>query len=104
MADRPDVLLRASIPGREPVHRGKVRDTFDLGDRLLMVATDRVSAFDVVMNEGIPGKGSVLAQLSAFWFEKIDAVVPTHFIRVATSASDDYLPFALPEELAGRSL
>ena len=97
-------LLRAEIPGRTPLHRGKVRDTFDLGDRLLIVTTDRISAFDVVMNEGIPGKGEILSRLSAFWFGKIDAVVPTHFIRLATGAPDDALPYALPEELAGRSM
>jgi len=98
------VLMQAEIPGMEPVHRGKVRDTFDLGDRLLMVATDRVSAFDVVMAQGIPGKGELLSRLSAFWFDKLDAVVPTHFLRVATGAPEDELPFALPPALAGRSL
>src|SRR5579871_5042485 len=98
------VLLQAEIPGVAPMHQGKVRDTYDLGDRLLMVATDRVSAFDVVMNEGIPGKGEVLSKLSAFWFEKVDAVVPTHFIRIATGGPEDALPFTLPHNLAGRSL
>lgn len=99
-----DVLLQAEIPGMAPLHHGKVRDTFDLGDRLLMVATDRVSAFDVVMTQGIPGKGELLSRLSAFWFEKIDPVVPTHFLRVATGAAEDDLPFDLPPALAGRSL
>jgi phosphoribosylaminoimidazole-succinocarboxamide synthase len=96
-------LMKARIPGVEPLHRGKVRDTFDLGDRLLMVASDRISAFDVVMDDAIPGKGEVLSRLSAYWFEKIDSVVPTHFIKVATGAPDDDLPFDLPPELAGRS-
>jgi phosphoribosylaminoimidazole-succinocarboxamide synthase len=100
----PDILLQAEIPGLAPLHRGKVRDTFDLGDRLLMVATDRVSAFDVVMAQGIPGKGELLSRLSAFWFEKIDGVVPTHFIRIADGTPEDGLPFALPAVLAGRSL
>jgi phosphoribosylaminoimidazole-succinocarboxamide synthase len=99
-----DILLQAEIPGVAPLHRGKVRDIFDLGDRLLMVATDRVSAFDVVMAQGIPGKGELLSRLSAFWFEKIDPVVPTHFLRIATGAAEDALPFALPPALAGRSL
>src|SRR5579883_1639613 len=98
------VLLQAEIPGVKPLHRGKVRDTFDLGDRLLMVATDRVSAFDVVMAQGIPGKGELLSRLSVFWFEKIDPVVPTHFLRIATGAAEDDLPFDLPPALAGRSL
>ncbi|HLZ69299.1 MAG TPA: phosphoribosylaminoimidazolesuccinocarboxamide synthase [Dehalococcoidia bacterium] len=99
-----DVLMQAEIPGIQPLHRGKVRDTFDLGDRLLMVATDRVSAFDVIMAQGIPGKGELLSRLSAFWFEKVDSVVPTHLLRIATGAPDDELPFALPPALAGRSL
>src|SRR3712207_8352472 len=64
-----DVLLEANLPA--PRYRGKVRDTYDLGDRLLIVATDRISAFDVVMARGVPDKGAVLTQLSAFWFEKI---------------------------------
>jgi phosphoribosylaminoimidazole-succinocarboxamide synthase len=99
-----EALLEARIPGLAPLHRGKVRDTFDLGDRLLMVATDRISAFDVVMSSGIPGKGEILSRLSAFWFVKVDSVVPTHFIRLATGGPDDELPFPLPPELAGRSL
>lgn len=97
-----DVLLETHLPA--PRYQGKVRDTYDLGDRLLIVATDRVSAFDVVMTRGIPDKGAVLTQLSAFWFEKIDAVVPTHFIRLADGSSDDDLPFPLPPELIGRSM
>jgi phosphoribosylaminoimidazole-succinocarboxamide synthase len=97
------VVMDAVIPGQTRSHRGKVRDTFDLGDRLLIVATDRISAFDVVMDDGIPHKGEVLTRLSAFWFEKIDAVVPTHFIRLATGGPEDELPFELPLELIGRS-
>src|SRR5689334_20760237 len=99
-----DVLMEAKIPGRTPLHRGKVRDTFDLGDRLLMVATDRISAFDVVMASGVPRKGEILTRLSAFWFGKVDAVVPSHFIRLASGEPADELPFALPPELIGRSM
>ncbi|MBI2848876.1 MAG: phosphoribosylaminoimidazolesuccinocarboxamide synthase [Chloroflexi bacterium] len=66
--------------------RGKVRDNYDLGDRLLMVATDRVSAFDVVLPNGIPDKGRVLTQLSAFWFRKMAQVMPNHFLRVVDQA------------------
>ena len=95
------VLMRTDLPNR--FREGKVRDTYDLGDRLLLVATDRVSAFDVVMRQGIPDKGAVLTQLAAFWFTKIDAVVPTHFIRLADGTADDGLPFALPPELIGRA-
>ncbi len=99
-----NVLMTAEIPGLAPVHRGKVRDTFDLGERLLMVATDRLSAFDVVMASGVPHKGEILTALSAFWFGKIDAVVPTHFISLATGGPADGLPFDLPPELIGRSM
>jgi phosphoribosylaminoimidazole-succinocarboxamide synthase len=85
------------------MHRGKVRDLYDLGDRLLIVATDRISAFDVVLPNGIPGKGAVLTQLSAFWFERTASVVPNHFLRLADGTPADGLPFALPPELIGRS-
>jgi phosphoribosylaminoimidazole-succinocarboxamide synthase len=87
------------------LHRGKVRDTYDLGDgRLLMVATDRISAFDSILPNGIPDKGAVLTQLSAFWFERTREVVPNHFIRVADGTAADELPFDLPPELRGRSM
>src|SRR5438128_11343178 len=65
--------------------RGKVRDVYDLGENLLIVATDRISAFDVVLPTGIPDKGLVLTQLSAFWFELTGAIVPNHFIEVVDS-------------------
>jgi phosphoribosylaminoimidazole-succinocarboxamide synthase len=97
----PSVLLDTPLPNI--AHRGKVRDLYDLGDRLLIVATDRISAFDVVLPNGIPGKGAVLSQLSAFWFAKTAAVVPNHFLRLADGSPSDELPFALPAELIGRS-
>ena len=97
------ILLQTDLP--QPVHRGKVRDTYDLGDgRLLMVATDRISAFDVVLPDGIPDKGAVLTQLSAFWFEKTAEVVPNHFIRLADGSPADNLPFPLPQSFIGRSM
>jgi len=66
------------------LYRGKVRDTFDLGDNLLlMVATDRISAFDVVLPNGIPDKGHILAKLSKFWFGQISHIVPHHFLALA---------------------
>ena len=68
--------------------RGKVRDVYDLGDRLLMVATDRISAFDVVMEETIPDKGALLTQISAYWFEKLGHVVPNHVITYDMHAVD----------------
>ncbi|HXH21572.1 MAG TPA: phosphoribosylaminoimidazolesuccinocarboxamide synthase [Dehalococcoidia bacterium] len=97
------VLTETHLPNL--LHRGKVRDTYDLGDgRLLMVATDRISAFDVVLPNGIPDKGAVLTQLSAFWFERTRDVVPNHFIRVADGTAADGLPFELPPDLRGRSM
>ena len=68
--------------------RGKVRDVYDLGDRLLMVATDRISAFDVVMTETIPDKGALLTQISAYWFETLANVVPNHVITYDMQAVD----------------
>ena len=98
----PSVLLETPLPN--PAHRGKVRDMYDLGDRLLIVATDRVSAFDLVLPSGIPGKGAVLSQLSAFWFQKTASVVPNHYLRLADGSPDDELPFELPPDLVGRSM
>jgi len=93
-------LTRTDIPGLPPIHRGKVRETYAVGDdRLLLVATDRLSAFDVVFDQPIPDKGRVLTQLSAWWFRALASLGPTHFI--STDGAD--LPDAarLPE-LAGR--
>ncbi len=74
-------MLHTSQLTRFPLfRRGKVRDVYDLGDRLLMVATDRISAFDVVMSETIPDKGALLTQISAYWFETLAHVVPNHVI------------------------
>ena len=78
------MIIETPLPGR--MHRGKVRDTYDLGEgRLLMVATDRISAFDVVLPGGIPDKGQVLNRISAFWFGKTDHIVPNHLICLADS-------------------
>ncbi len=82
--------------------RGKVRDTYDLGDRLLMVSTDRISAFDVILPTGIPDKGLVLTQLSAFWFERTADVVPNHFLRLVDSTEVDGLQ--VPPDLVGRAM
>ncbi len=91
-------------PLRNRTYRGKVRDTYDLGDgRLLIVATDRISAFDSILPTGIPDKGKILSQMSAWWFERTKAVVPNHLIRIADGTTADDLPFSLPEELVGRS-
>ncbi|GAG28995.1 unnamed protein product, partial [marine sediment metagenome] len=96
------VLRETSLPNLYA--RGKVRDTYDLGDRLLMIATDRISAFDVVLPTGIPDKGAVLTQLSVFWFERMAEVIPNHFIRLADGSPADELPFDLPSEMVGRSM
>ena len=78
------MIIETPLPGR--MHRGKVRDTYDLGGgRLLMVATDRISAFDVVLPTGIPDKGLVLNRISAFWFAKTAHIVPNHLICLADS-------------------
>lgn len=75
-------VFETALPS--PIHRGKVRDTYDLGDGLmLMVATDRISAFDVVLPTPVPGKGAVLSQMSAYWFELTRDVVPNHMIGMA---------------------
>jgi len=96
------VLVQTDLPNL--FHRGKVRDTYDLGDRLLMVATDRISAFDVVLPNGIPDKGRVLTQLSAFWFERTGDVVPSHFIHLIDSTEVEGVPFPIPPDLVGRSM
>jgi len=98
------VLVQTHLPTANLFHRGKVRDTYDLGDRLLMVATDRISAFDVVLPNGIPDKGRVLTQLSAFWFELTSDVAPNHFLRLIDSTEAKDVPFAIPPELVGRSM
>jgi phosphoribosylaminoimidazole-succinocarboxamide synthase len=80
-------------------HKGKVRDTYVLDERLLMIATDRLSAFDVVFKEGIPRKGEVLNQLSAFWFEKTKKIIKNHFLSLELPISNK-----LPRFLRGRSM
>ena len=86
------------------VARGKVRDIYDLGDRLLIVATDRISAFDVVLPTGIPDKGRVLTQMSAFWFERTGEIVPNHFLAVVEDTRADGVPIELPRDLIGRAM
>ena len=78
------VLLQANLPLRL-LRRGKVRDIYDLGDKLPIVATNRISAFDFVLPCGIPDKGKVLNQLSTFWFEKTANIMPNHLIKVIDS-------------------
>lgn len=95
------VLRETNFPGLPPSARGKVRDIFDLGDKLLIVATDRISAFDVVMPTAIPDKGKVLTQISLFWFDLLKDAIPNHVL----SATEFPAPFhAYREQLAGRSM
>ena len=99
------LLLETNLPNL--YYRGKVRDTYDLGDRLLIVATDRISAFDFVLPNGIPDKGMVLNQLSAFWFERMAELVPNHFIAAVDDPSilhPYFDPQILPSYLIGRSM
>ncbi|MFI5354262.1 MAG: phosphoribosylaminoimidazolesuccinocarboxamide synthase, partial [Desulfobaccales bacterium] len=95
-------VLTTNLPGF-PRHQGKVRDIYDLGDHLLLVASDRMSAFDVVMNEPIPDKGRILTTLSAFWFRHLADVVPNHVVSLSVA---DFPPALHPyqEMLAGRTM
>src|SRR5205807_2073923 len=95
------VLRETQFAGLTLAARGKVRDIYDLGDKLLIVATDRLSAFDVVLPTPIPDKGRVLTQLSLFWFDLLRDVIPNHVL----SAKEFPAPFdRYTEELAGRSM
>jgi len=91
------------MPTLKMVNRGKVRDIYDLGEHLLLVTSDRLSAFDVIMNEGIPKKGQVLNQISIFWFDRMTDIIPNHI--VATEVSDfPAETHAYREQLEGRSM
>ena len=96
-------LLQTNLPGVPLWRRGKVRDVYDLGDRLLVVATDRLSAFDVVLPTGIPGKGVVLTQLSLFWFSLLRDVIENHVITADVGEYDAPLR-AHRDQLEGRSM
>lgn len=74
------VILKTDFPDMTLVRRGKVRDIYDLGEYLLLIASDRISAFDVILPNGIPGKGKILTQISAFWFKQMEDIVPNHLI------------------------
>jgi phosphoribosylaminoimidazole-succinocarboxamide synthase len=77
---KPTVISSTALSGLSPAKQGKVRDVYDLGENLLIVATDRLSAFDVILPDGIPNKGKVLTQISAFWFRKLAGIVDNHLI------------------------
>ena len=96
-------LLQIELPGIPRVKSGKVREIFDLGDSLLLVATDRISAFDCVMPNGIPRKGEVLTQISHFWFDRFASLVPNHLLARAEDPLPERLrPFAA--EIGPRSM
>lgn len=96
-------MLSSDFPDLKLWRRGKVRDVYDLGESLLFVATDRISAYDVVMNEPIPGKGELLTAMSLFWFEKLRGIVTNHLI---TADVDEYPAECrrYADELRGRSM
>ncbi|HLI82314.1 MAG TPA: phosphoribosylaminoimidazolesuccinocarboxamide synthase [Bryobacteraceae bacterium] len=97
------VILETDISGAERHARGKVRDVYTAGDRLLIVATDRISAFDYVLPTGIPDKGRVLTQLSIFWFDFLREVTPTHFLTACVTQYPE--PFrSQAAQLEGRSM
>jgi phosphoribosylaminoimidazole-succinocarboxamide synthase len=96
-------LMKTDFAGLKPFSRGKVRDTYEADGYLIMVATDRISAFDVVMPNPIPGKGSILTRMSAFWFEKTKEIIPNHVITMDSSLFPDACrPYA--GVLEGRSM
>ena len=98
-----DVLLTCELPGIKKIKTGKVREIFDLGETLLLVATDRISAFDCILPTGIPDKGRVLNQISAFWFEQTAHLIPNHCLAVAWRDFPAQLkPFE--RQLRGRSM
>jgi len=100
--DKNHALIESAIPGLPAPRRGKVRDLYDLGDNLLLVATDRISAFDVVMPNGIPDKGRILNSLSVFWFSLLSDM-PNHLITADVDAYPAALQ-AVKEDLRGRSM
>jgi phosphoribosylaminoimidazole-succinocarboxamide synthase len=97
------IITRTDCPELNLVNRGKVRDIYDLGDQLLIVTSDRISAFDVIMDEGIPDKGYVLTQISKFWFEQMTDLVPHHLI---STEIDDFpvVTHQYRDQLEGRSM
>jgi phosphoribosylaminoimidazole-succinocarboxamide synthase len=98
-----ETVLQLELPGVKKLKSGKVREVFDLGDRLLFVASDRISAFDVIMPNGIPRKGEVLTQISYFWFAQTESFQPNHLLsRVNDPLPANLKPFA--DKIARRSM
>jgi phosphoribosylaminoimidazole-succinocarboxamide synthase len=99
----PSTVLATDVVGLKRITSGKVRDVYEIGQDLLLVATDRISAFDVVMHEGIPGKGRVLTALSAFWFRRLASIMSNHLLAADVDAMPE-LPPAARAQLRGRVL
>lgn len=99
--DANGALIQTEIPGLKLINRGKVRDVYDLGDALLFVATDRLSAFDVVMPNGVPRKGEVLTQISLFWFDLMRDI-PNHLISADVASRPELAAYV--KDLQGRSM
>jgi phosphoribosylaminoimidazole-succinocarboxamide synthase len=97
------VLTTTNCPELKLINRGKVRDIYDLGEHLLIVTTDRISAFDVIMDEGIPQKGFVLTEISRFWFEQMTDLIPNHLVSTQV---DDFpaITHQYRNQLEGRSM
>ncbi len=100
--DKNGAMLESSIPSLKLLNRGKVRDVYDLGDSLLFVATDRISAFDVVMPNGINNKGKVLTEISLFWFELMKEWMPNHLITADMSSRPELADYVA--DLQGRAI
>ncbi len=101
-ADIDTVVTKTNI-GTYPVRRGKVRDIYDLGDEILLVATDRISAYDVVLPTAIPGKGALLTRISKFWFDFFAESIPHHLIEVIDQSAPKGLEHAI-SQLTGRTM
>lgn len=99
----PQIVMQTDFTDLKLVNRGKVRDIYDLGEHLLIVTTDRISAFDVIMDQGIPNKGKVLTRISRFWFEQMADIIPNHIVAVEVSdfPSETH---KYREQLEGRSM
>jgi phosphoribosylaminoimidazole-succinocarboxamide synthase len=97
------IVMKTEFPDLKLVTRGKVRDIYDLGEHLLIVTSDRISAFDVIMNEGIPNKGQVLTKISTWWFEKMSDIIPNHVVAVEVK---DFpaITHKYRDQLEGRSM
>jgi len=97
------IVMQTSFPDLKLQNRGKVRDIYDLGEHLLIVTSDRISAFDVIMNEGIPRKGEVLTRISRFWFEQMHDIIPNHIVAVDV-ADFPAVTHKYRDDLEGRSM